>query len=222
MTTPAWSYSSLTKFETCPKQYYHVKVAKDVVDAPTEATLWGNKIHEHLEQRVRDGTPLPEALSGYERIAALIEAHEGLKLVEQQLAINSALQPTGWFDSDVWCRGIVDVGVVNGATGVLLDYKTGKRRPESSQLKLFAALAFASYPQLEVVHTGFVWLKHNAIDKEKFTRNEVPMIWREFVPRVQRLERAFEEDKFPPKPSGLCANYCPVPKHKCEFSGRDK
>ncbi len=218
---PAWSYSSLTKFETCPKQYYHVKVAKDVVEAPTEATTWGSKVHEQLEKRVRDGTPLPESAAGFERIASLIADHGGMKLVEQQIAINSALQPTGWFADDAWCRGIVDVGVIAGKNGVLLDYKTGKRRPESSQLKLFAALAFASYPELQVVHTGFVWLKHNAVDKEKFTREDVPVIWQEFIPRVQRLERAYEEDKFPPKPSGLCEAWCPVPKHKCEFSGRD-
>jgi hypothetical protein len=101
-------------------------------------------------------------------------------------------------------------------------HNTGKRKPDLTQLKLFAGLAFASFPNLEVINTGFVWLKHGTIDKKEYTRKEVPMIWQEFIPRVQRMQRAYDEDKFPPKPSGLCRNYCAVPKHKCEFSGRER
>lgn len=218
--TPAWSYSSLTKFETCPKQYYHVKVAKDVIETPGDATVWGSEVHKHLENRVKDGTPLPDAINAYEKLAAPIAEKEGEKLVEQQLCVNSALQPTGWFADDAWCRGVVDVGVLTGKRGVLLDWKTGKRKPDSTQLKLFAGLAFAHYPQLEVVVTGFVWLKEGAVDRQSFKRAEAPMIWQEFVPRVKRLERAYEESRFPPKPSGLCGKWCPVPKSKCDFSGR--
>ncbi len=218
---PAWSYSALTKFETCPKQYYHVKVAKDVAEQPTDATIWGERVHKHLEDRVKHGTPLPDMLRSYEKFIQPIADKPGIKLVEQQLAINAALQPTDWFAKDAWCRGIVDVGVLSGSKGVLLDYKTGKRKPESSQLKLFAALAFAHYESLRVVHTGFVWLKDSKLDSETFTREGVALIWQEFLPRVQRLERAYKEDKFPPKPSGLCRSWCPVPRSKCEFSGRN-
>ena len=199
-----------------------MRVTKEVVDGQTEATIWGSKVHECLEHRVKDGTPLPEMLAGYEKLVAPIAKHPGEKLVEKQMAINEALQPTGWFADDAWCRGIVDVGVLSGTRGLLLDYKTGKRKPELTQLKLFAGLAFATFPNLETVNTGFVWLKHGTIDKKEYTRKEVPMIWQEFVPRVQRMQRAYEEDKFPPKPSGLCAKYCPVPNHKCEYSGRGK
>jgi hypothetical protein len=219
---PPFSFSSLTSFETCSKRYYHTKVAKDVVEGQTEATIWGSKVHEHLEQRVRDGKPLPDMLAGYEKIVGPIANHPGEKLVERQMAINEALQPTGWFAQDTWCRGIVDVGVVNGPRALLLDWKTGVRKPDLTQLKLFAGLAFATYPDVKVVNTGFVWLKHGVIDKKEYTREDVPMIWQEFIPRAQRLQRAYEENKFPPKPSGLCKKYCSVPHHKCEFSGRDR
>jgi hypothetical protein len=110
--------------------------------------------------------------------------------------------------------------VLNGNKALLLDWKTGKRKFDSSQLKLFAGLAFAHYPQVEIVFTGFVWLKEGKIDKDTFTREDVPAIWQEFVPRVRRLERAYEEDKFPPKPSGLCSKWCPVPNRLCKFSGK--
>jgi hypothetical protein len=161
-------------------------------------------------------------LAGYEKMAKLITDNPGEKIVEKQMSINESLRPTGWFADDAWCRGIVDVGVINGSRALLLDYKTGKRKPDLTQLKLFAGLAFASFPDLEVINTGFVWLKHGTIDKKEYTRKEVPMIWQEFIPRVQRMQRAYDEDKFPPKPSGLCRNYCSVPKHKCEYSGRER
>lgn len=224
MTMPAWSYSSLTSFETCPKRYYHIKVAKDVVDTPGEAATWGSTVHKYLEDRVRDGTPLPVSVSHYEGLAAPIANSSGVKIVEQQMAVNKNLQPTEWMATDAWCRGIVDVGIVSTSQdrALLLDWKTGKRKPDNDQLMLFAGLAFSHYAELRVVQTGFVWLKEGKVDKQAFRREEAPVIWQKFVPRVNRMERAFNEGKFHPKPSGLCARYCPVPHYQCEFSGKQQ
>jgi len=220
MKTPPWSYSGLTSFETCPKRYFHIKVAKDVSDAPGEAAIWGSTVHKYLEDRVKDGTPLPPSVAGYEKMVLPIINREGEKLVEQQFSVDANLQPTDWSSDAAWCRGIVDVGVLTGKRAVLLDWKTGKRKLDSDQLMLFAGLAFAHYPQLEVVSTGFIWLKEGKVDQQKFGRDQIPTIWQQFVPRVARLERAYNDNKFPPKPSGLCGRWCPVPKNKCEFSGR--
>lgn len=220
MKSVSWSYSSLSLFESCAKRYYHLKVAKDVVEVPIEAAAWGTEVHGHLENRVRSGTPLPESIEYMEHIVRPIVDHEGEKLVEHKLTINSNLSPTGWVASDAWCRAIIDVGVLTGNKALLLDWKTGKRKPESTQLMLSAGLAFAHFPNVDTVRTAFVWLKTGQVDSKTYTRDEAPVIWREFVPRVQRLERAFREGNFKPKPSGLCRNWCPVPKHLCTFSGK--
>lgn len=217
---PPWSFSSLTSFETCPKRYYHLKCVKDVTEVPNEATTWGTTVHKHLEDRVALGTPLPQAIAGYESFVAKIAAHPGEKLVEQQMAITADFKPTGWTSETAWCRGIVDVGLLTGKRALLLDWKTGKRKPDSSQLQLFAGLAFVHFPNVEVVATAFVWLKEGKTDKASFKRQDAPVIWQEFVPRVRRMERAYEENKFPPKPSGLCGKWCPVPKRLCSFSGK--
>lgn len=222
MKIPPWSYSSLSSFETCPKRYYHLKVAKDVIDQQTEVTIWGSSVHKYLENRIKEGTPLPDMLANYEPLVKPIVEHPGEKLIEKQMAVTSDFRATGWWDDTAWCRGIVDVGVItsNQKAATLLDWKTGKRKPNSDQLKLFAALAFAHYPTLETVQTGFVWLKTAQIDKETYSRAQAQTIWLDFAPRVLRLHRAYEENRFAPKPSGLCARYCPVPKTKCEFSGQ--
>jgi len=218
---PPWSYSGLTSFETCPKRYYHIKVAKDVVDTPGEAATWGSTVHKHIEDRLRDKTPLPASVANLEALVAPIEAKPGRKLIEYQMAVDASLNPTDWDSNTAWCRGIVDVGVVaeRGDKAVLLDWKTGKRKPDSDQLMLFAALAFAHIDTLNVVQTGFVWVKSNEFDKQVFKRGDEPMIWQQFIPRVNRMEKAYELGAFPPKPSGLCRKHCPVPNNMCEFSG---
>lgn len=58
--TPAWSYSSIKLFEQCPKKYFHLKVAKDVTEPPTEATLYGGRFHRAAEDYIKEGIPLPE------------------------------------------------------------------------------------------------------------------------------------------------------------------
>jgi len=199
-----------------------VRVQRDVVEPPLEQSEWGKRVHEALERRVRDGAPLPPALDYLEPVVSPILKLQGQMLVEHQMAVTEGFEPTGWDDENAWCRGIVDVGCVldGGKNAVLLDWKTGRRKPDSDQLMLFAGLAFAHFPGLEKVKTGFVWLKDGAIDAATYTRADVQKIWMRFVPRVVRLQRAFEAGEFQPKPSGLCKQYCAVPRKLCGYSGR--
>ena len=220
MTPPPWSFSSLTAFETCPKRYYLTRVAKKIQEPQTEATIWGNRVHKALEERIRDGKELPVTIAGYESIAAKIANSKGQVLVEQRMSLTASFKPVDWWDKKAWCRGVVDVGVVGTTSAVLLDWKTGKRKFDLDQLKLFAGMAFAHYPEVEKVKTGFVWLKDNAMDREEFTREQVGEIWETFLPRVERLNLAYANDRWPARPSGLCANWCPVGKRNCEFCGK--
>jgi len=217
---PAWSYSSLTAFETCPKRYYLTRVAKKVVEPQTEATIHGNRVHQALEDRLRDKVDLPESLTGYETLVSKIERKEGKLIVEERMTVDKNFRPSEWDDKTAWCRGIIDVGIIGEESATLLDWKTGKRKLDSDQLKLFAAFAFAEYPWIDTVHTGFLWLKDNKLDRETFTRSQVGEIWNTFIPRVARVEHAYAEDKWVAKPSGLCRAWCPVGRSNCDFCGK--
>lgn len=214
-----WSYSALTAFETCPRRYQLTRVTKEVIEKQTEATIWGNKVHKALELFAKGEKPLPDDLKHYERYVRKIQAYEGKRVVEERMAIDANFRPTTWMAKNVWCRGIIDIGVVGSDTAYLLDWKTGKRKPDSDQLMLFAALAFTHYPWIDNVVTGFIWLKEGKFDKQKFTRNQIPEIWNVFLPRVTRLAHAYDDDKWIAKPSGLCKNWCPVGRSLCEFCG---
>lgn len=213
-----WSYSSLTAFETCPRRYYHVKVAKDVQETPSEATTWGNTVHEAIDNRLRNNTPLPESMQKYEGLVNLLDnISTDYKFSERKLCINADFEPTEWFAKDAWCRGIVDAGVRYGEKVVAFDWKTGKPKKDSDQLQLFAALLLHHHPEVKEVRTCFVWLAHDQTTMAVAHRNQLPDIWNNFLPRVKRLQIALDGEKFLPRPSGLCKNYCLCV--NCEFHG---
>lgn len=148
----------------------------------------------------------------WEPFAAKLERLEGDKHCEQQMAVDKNFQPAPW--KSAWTRGIADLLVVSKSEAVVMDYKTGKRKL-TEQLTLYAGYAFAHYPEVNTVTTGFVWLKDRKVDKETFTREDVPKIWNSFLPRVRKLELAYEKNAWPCRPSGLCRGWCPV--KQCEF-----
>jgi hypothetical protein len=211
----AWTFSQLEKYTTCPKQFYHLRVAKDFKDPPTEHTMWGEAVHTAFEYRIAEGTPLPEGMSQWEGIAAKLAALKGKKYVEHQIGISKSFAPSPWAQS--WSRGILDLLVVDGSKAGVFDYKTGKRK-QTDQLSLYAAYTFAAFPQVETVTTGFIWLKDKKIDTEKFTRDDVPTIWQSFLPTVRKLELAYDNNQWPARPSGLCRAWCAVT--SCPHNGK--
>lgn len=201
----AWTFSQLDEFETCPKKYYHARVKRDFIPE-FDARSWGITAHKAFEVRMRDGIPLPEGMTQWEPIAAKLLALPGDKYFEQKLSVNRDFQSCHW--KEAWSRGNADMVVINGRQAAVLDYKTGKFRP-SEQLRLYAGYVFATW-DVDIVKTGYVWLKEKRVTRGAYARDEVPIIWREFLPRVARLERAYDEEKWPAKPSGLCNGWCPV------------
>lgn len=222
MANPAWTYSQLDSFESCPRKFYHLKVAKDVKEPPTVHTEWGTTVHTAFENYMLHGTPLPEGMTQWQPIATKISQLPGQKLTEYKYALDRSFQPTDW--KNAWTRGIADLVVIHKDRAAVMDYKTGKRKP-TEQLDLYAAYVFHYYPQVEAVNTGFVWLKERKIDwnvskpdRKAFTRAELPIIWQALLPRVHKLESAYERDRWPAKTSGLCKAWCPVT--SCEFNGK--
>lgn len=214
----SWSYTAINSFETCGRRHFLTRVARSVTEPPSESLQWGRTVHKAFEERLNGRAPLPAALEHLEPIANTLMNKHGKRLIEERFCINSSFHPVAWKDKNAWCRGVVDAGIVGVKSAVLVDWKTGNRKPENDQLKLFAGLAFAHYPYLETVHTAFAWLKEKKLDSEVFTREQSPIIWQEYLPRIKRLEVAHQTNKWPPKPSGLCKRHCPCT--TCEYHGK--
>ncbi len=218
MTKLSHSFSAIKMYENCPKRYYHQRVLKEVKDQGGEATIWGERVHKFLEDRLAKATELPQEVARYDPLCQSIVklAIGGELLVEQQLTLNVALEPTSWFSQDAWMRSIVDVLIIRGDEAIMFDWKTGKRRPDFSQLELFALQVFKHYPEVKRVRTAFVWLKDLSMDHETYTRDNEPELWARLMNKVVRIEKSLETDNWPAKPSGLC-NWCPC-KNFCEYA----
>ena len=50
-----------------------------------------------------------------------------------------------------------------------------------------------------------------------FCREDMPELWSELLPRVERYNKAFDADEFPAKQNYLCKRYCPV--KQCKWHG---
>ena len=194
-------------YVTCPYKYYRQRVLKDVKDTLSEKAEWGIKVHKSFENAVNYGDPLPEGCQQWQSLAENIKALPGIKHPEFRFSIDDAFQQCLW--RDAWSRGQADLVIRNGSTAVILDYKTGKRKP-SDQLALYAGYAFAYWPELQRVHTAFVWLQEKKFDKKSYERKDVPEIWKAWIPIVRRLENSYDKDEWEAKPCGLCRGWCPV------------
>lgn len=216
-----WSYSRLTAYETCPRRFLLTTLEKKVIEPQTAATIWGNDVHKALELAIKGTKPLEPKHEKYAPIVKRVTAQPGKKLVEFKFGLTQALKPTEFFAKDVWVRGVIDFGLLKPATALALDWKTGKPKTDHDQLKLFAAVMLSTYPYLEAVKTGYVWLAHNKVESATIGKNDKSAIWGEFASRVHRMELSLQSGNFPPKPSGLCRAWCPVGKKLCEFCGKD-
>mgnify|MGYP001767396595 CR=1 FL=1 len=214
-----WSYSSLSAFETCPRRYHLTRIAKVVTEKQTEATIWGNQVHKALEDAVAGTKALDQQFTKYQPIVDKVRAVNAKKLTENKFGITAGFKPTTFFAKDVWFRGVIDLTLLKPKVAHVWDYKTGKVKSDGDQLKLFAASTFAAYPYLEKVKTSYIWLAYDKTTSAEFTKDDVPGIWQEFLPRVGRMEQALADDKWLPNPSGLCKAHCSVGKKLCDFCG---
>ena len=211
----AHSYSSIKLYEQCPYRYFRQRVAKDIVDEGGEASKYGERIHAFLENRLK-GSGLPEEAAMYEPLCQSVEkaAKGGELFIEQEMTLTENLTPTGWWNADAWLRSKLDILIIKGHDAVVMDWKTGKRKPDFFQMQMFAAQVFKHHPDVQRVKTSLVWLKTMEMDTEAYNRVNINEIWAEIMKRIQRIHSSLEHDSWPMRPSGLC-RYCPV-RHDCD------
>lgn len=205
-----WSPSSLDDFVNCPRSFYEKRIAKSVKSEDTEAIIWGNRVHKAFEERHAQGKPLPADLDDHEEFMLALTVLPGEHFVEQKVALNAKMQPCGFFDEDVWHRGIIDYRKMRDDHALIVDYKTGKPHNKFAQLKANALWVFHSHPEIMAVKVMYYWTKTRTTSEETYRRTDVPALWQEFLPNLRQYKEAFKTDTWQPRPSGLCNGWCPV------------
>jgi RecB family exonuclease len=219
-----WSFTKLSKFTQCPRAAYHAYVLKEK-EPETPEMAEGKRVHKAFEDRVIGNRPLPPELAKYEpMVYAMKQKQEaGYDLqAEVKYGIDVFGQPTGFFDDHVWGRGAADVVLLapDKRSGIIFDYKTGKRRDSDEQLSILALFVFSWIPQLEKITGANIWLRENKIGKAyEITREKLPEIKGNIERTLDAAETADAKGEWPEKPSHLCG-WCPV--LQCRFNKKGK
>jgi hypothetical protein len=209
-----WSYSSLSKFETCPYQWYAQYILKEIKFIPNAAVLWGQQAHDELDIRLKTGKPMPNRFERYEKYALAVEKYvkkvDGRLETEYEMAIDEDYNQVGWWDKSAVQRGKSDVSILYDNKCLIEDWKTGKYRPNTQELEYFSFLTFIIHPEVEDVRTIYLWFKEDGPPTiDQFNRAEdFDRLEETFQDKIYSIEQALEMDLFPAKRSGLCRNYC--------------
>ena len=218
---PAWSYSRLHAYETCPRQFHERDILKKWGEEKSEMQSFGDAVHAAMAQALRTGKALPLAYSPYQHWIDKVLRTKGELLVESECkwAITRDFTPTTFFSKTAWMRTVCDAAKIDDDIALIVDWKTGKSiNVDELQLVLMALMALAQFPQLELVRADFIWLQEDSQTSKILKRDEMADYWAEIMPRVEHYQRALEEGLFPPTPNRLCKRWCPV--RTCEFWGK--
>lgn len=215
----SWSYTALNDFETCPLSFAEKRYFKRVKVTESEEMRWGKEVHKAYEDYAK-GLPIPAAERkipelGYKVVDSL-RRFGGTLMAEQQIAINRQFKPTEWFGKDAWGRGIVDAAAMNDDKVLICDYKTGKKKHDETQLRIFCLFFALMYPHLQEFDAKFAWLKEpnpkDAITglQKPLRRADLKPVLEEVITRVARMEAAWDAAVFQARTSGLCKRWCDV------------
>jgi len=217
-----WSFSKIKAFEQCPKQFYHMKIAKDYEERETEAMLYGTLFHSVAENYIKNDEPIPEKFKFAEKALESLKNKRGVKLCEYKLGLTADLEPCGFFDENVWFRGIADLIIIDvlADTAWVIDYKTGKsaKYADKGQLELMALATFKHFPDIKKVNAGLLFVIARALVKDSYQATAAPILWKKWLADYAKMEKALETNTWNPRPSGLCRQHCAV--LECPHNGR--
>ncbi|MEI6478486.1 MAG: PD-(D/E)XK nuclease family protein [bacterium] len=205
-----WSFSGLKQYLNCPNQYHEIKILKNYEIKVSPQMLYGTEVHKALEDYARDGIELPKFYLKYKpMIDALLEI-PGEKYLEYKMALSADKLPCNFDAPDYWVRGIVDFMVIDTDTAFIIDYKTGSAKyPDPKQLKLMALMTFASFPSVNHVKAGLLFVAYNSFMPAEYRRKDIDLLWKDFSVDLSRMEHSADKDWWPMNPTGLCG-WCPV------------
>jgi len=219
MNRVVWSFSSLKTFQQCPRKYYHTKIAKDVVESDTTATIYGKSAHTVAEEYIRDGVPVPPAFEYMKPTLDILSKLEGEKLCEVRLGLTKDLKACTFNAKNVWWHGIADLVVINEEKQLAhsVDYKTSKsaRYADVKQLDLVAAGLFAKFPNIQRVKSALIFVVSKEFVKAEHTRDKMADYVAKPAADVARIEAAIDNGVWNPKQSALCG-FCAV--KQCEYN----
>lgn len=200
------------------------EIAEGRIRTTSEARAWLRSQVKDL--RDEDGIRESLAVEGVNFcLAGMGEIQRVAKLVTQ--ADSWTTQAQLWFDEN-WKRvepkpgeekwrlvtrahvgGDLDIEVKKGRRAVVVDWKTGKRREDWSQLEDYVAFAFEDDPTLTEIEAWFAWLRFNTRSEPRtYTRGHLRTRRKVIESEIDEIESETEWKPTPGWHCGTCATPC--------------
>ena len=146
-----------------------------------------------------------------------LKAIPGEKLCEHKMGLKrtkDGMQPCGFFDKDVWFRGIADLLIIDREKkeARCIDYKTGKsaKYADPKQLALMASCIFFHFPEIERVRSGLLFVVSKDFIPVDFGVKHRHDIFVKLDHVLTARDAAYETGVFNPKQNFTCRGWCPV------------
>lgn len=209
----AHSYSSLSKYNSCPQSFYRQYVLKEVKFEPSESAAYGSEMHDHIDKAFKGEVEFTPRYEFLRPIVDGLKSFNGEVKTEYEMSFKHDRTETGWWDKTSFIKGKADCVLFHPEQPrvMLKDWKFAKVNPSSYALEMdmFSMLLFWKHPEIERVDTGLVWLKIPAPEtKNTYTRDKLPEVEDTILSNIERVETSIKTEEFPMKVSGLCFGYC--------------
>ena len=187
----------------------------------TEAMLYGNQFHTAAEHYIKDCAPMPERFDYAVGALDSLQAKQGEKLCEYKLGLTEDLKPCGFYDKEVWFRGIADLIILDDDLAWVVDYKTGRsaRYADKGQLELMALATFKHFPEVEEVRAGLLFVVAKNLVRDTYSRENEATLWEKWLTNYGKMKLAEVNNVWNPRPNGLCKRHCAV--IECAHNGRN-
>lgn len=199
----SWSYSSLSKYEQCPRSYFYTKI-EGLRSPPGAAAQRGIKAHEQAEKYLRgERDDVPVNFSKFR--TEMENLRQACAEAEREFSFTQEWDPTDWDASDMWVRGKVDAILPDQS--VVIDFKTGRYYPgHRDQASLYALFGFVSGAVGGEVSMEFWYLDLDDVTTWTYHERDVEALRDAWEKRVEPL---MLDTTFDPKPGKHC-KWCPA------------
>ena len=204
------SFTSMDTFETCPRQFQHLYVLKDVKNEGSAATIRGAKCHKQIEDYITQGTEITD-LVAQNAIPYINSIKAQDAKAEWTWGLTKDFEPCDFVAPDVAYHDTVNyLALLDGGRAFVVEWEMDDTTDDFEQMDLFALATFIHHPDVLKIRGMYVWLKPNTHTKKDYTRADMDPLKEQVRKKAQPILLRIERGEFPAKPSGLCLGRCPV------------
>jgi hypothetical protein len=175
----------------------------------------GTRVHDGCERFVKGEGDLPKEAGKYfqaefEYMQKLYTA--GRVELELSCGVDDQWEYVNAWNDDTWCLIKMDAEVIaaDGAFGVIIDYKTGKRRfnehKHGEQMQLYQVAFFKKYPDLQKLRTELWYLDLGEVHAMNFTRKQGLRFQDSYNRRARKM---LGDTLYKATPNAFSCKWCP-------------